>query len=496
MRILIINPPAENTVIENPDEQGEEFIEAKAFGDFPPLGALYVLSYLEANSTGHEFFFLDCVAEGISQARLPDYIRKIMPEVVGVTSFTVGLVDVIMVAKTVRQINADCHICLGGHHPIAYPFEAASLREFDSIVVGEGEHAFAKLVGRLEKGEDFTDIQGVYTLESIERFRGDPVRDNRFLSKVIVPVAYVEDLDSLPVVNRKYIRHLKYKNIVGVTNDLATILSSRGCPYQCTFCDVPFKRYRQRSAELVVDEVEACLAMGYKEVRFYDDLFNLNPAKVIEFCEVVKKRNLKFPWDFRGRVNGIDRESLVAAKEVGLRMIAFGVETGSDEGLLALKKGTNTAKVKEAFRLCRELGIITVADFIIGLPHEKTIADIEANLKFLRSLRPDYAQISILKLYPHTHIYDQAVDQGIIKEGRWQEFAKYPEKGFIVDHWEENLDLETLVRLQKKAYRQFYFRPSYILQSILKTRSLYEFQAKFGGALKLLGTDNPNKRYA
>ena len=489
MRILIINPPAENTVIENPDENGEAFLEADDFGAFPPLGALYVLSHAEANTTGHEFFFKDCIGERVSHVQLRDYISEIKPDLVGVTSFTISLVDVCMVARTVRDIVPHAHICLGGHHPIAYPYEAAKLPEFDSIVVGEGEYAFTDLIKALEAGEDFTHILGVYTSDSVDRFRDQQFRDKRFLARVMIPPAYVEDIDSLPMVNRKYIRNIRYHNILGVTNDLATILSSRGCPYLCTFCDVPYKRYRPRAHDRVLDEVEACIAMGYKEFRFYDDLFNITPKKIMDFCEAIERRGLNFAWDFRGRVNTVTRESLERAKKCGLRMISFGVETGSDEGLKALKKGTTTQKVKDAFRWCRELGIITVADFIIGLPFETNEADVRKNIDFLIGLDPDYAQVSVLKLYPNTEMYDQAMAKGIVKPGRWQAFAEKPTKNYVVDHWDEYMSLATLVRLQKEAYRKFYFRPRYILRSAAKTRSLFELGSKIGGALRLLKTN-------
>ena len=107
--------------------------------------------------------------------------------IVGITSFTISMVDVCLAARTIRKIVPHAHICLGGHHPIAWPFEAAQLPEFDSVVVGEGEIAFTELVSAVEKGDSFTNILGVYTKESIEKLRGEPQRDNRFLSKVIVP---------------------------------------------------------------------------------------------------------------------------------------------------------------------------------------------------------------------------------------------------------------------------------------------------------------------
>jgi anaerobic magnesium-protoporphyrin IX monomethyl ester cyclase len=403
-----------------------------------------------------------------------------------VTSFTVSLVDVCMTAEMVKEINPNAHVCLGGHHPIAYPKEAAELPQFDSIVVGEGEEAFTDLVNCLAAGTDFTHIRGVYTADSIKKYAANPTRDKRFLARVSVPAAYVEDIDALPMVDRKYIRQYRYRNILGITNDLATILSSRGCPYRCTFCDVPIKSYRQRSAKLVVDEIEQCLEMGYREFRFYDDLFNINERKVLELVEELERRQLDIVWDFRGRVNGVTYESLRRAKQVGLRMIAFGVETGTDEGLRQLRKGTTTAKVKQAFEWCRKLGILTVADYIIGQPFEESEADVRKSVDFLLDLDPDYAQVSILTLYPNTEIYDQAVARGVTEPGRWQQFAVNPTKNFMVDHWTEHLTLQQLTTLQKEAYRRFYFRPSYILRSAMKTRSIYEFFSKAKGAVRLL----------
>jgi len=489
MKILIINPPAENTVSENPNEDGEEFLEGDDFGDFPPLGALYVLSHCEKHTEGHEFFFLDCVGERISHKNLSNFITDISPDIVGITSFTISLIDICKAAETIRGIVPNAHICLGGHHPIAYPHEAAKLPQFDSIVVGEGEIAFTELVKAIANGENFTHITGVYTDESIEIFKDKPHRDKRFLARVSVPSAYVEEIDSIPFPNRKYIRHIKYQNVLGVTADLATILSSRGCPYQCTFCDVPIKSYRQRSEDAVLDEVEECMGMGYSEFRFYDDLFNINEQKIIDFCDAIERRGLNFIWDFRGRVNAVTFESLRRAKAVGLRMIAFGVETGSDEGLKGLKKGTTTTKVANAFKWCRELSILTVADYMIGLPTEKTRNDVVDNIKFLINLDPDYGQISILTLYPNTAIYDQAVAKGLAKKDRWQKWSMDPKPGFVVDHWEEHLPHSEIVKLQKWGYQKFYFRPKYIWRSLLKTNSIYELTAKANGAMKLIGTN-------
>lgn len=475
------------TVLENGDEVGESFIDTREFGDFPPLGALYVLSYLEKHTSGHDLFFTDCVAEQITHESLKDVIKNIRPDVVGITSFTTSLMDIVISAQTIRAIVPDAHICMGGHHPISFPYEAAQLKEFDSIIVGEGEYAFTDLVKALEAGDDITKILGVYTKDSIDELM-DPSakRDRRFLPGMTVPAAYVDDIDDVPPPNRKFIKHISYHSTVGVSDNLATIITTRGCPYLCTFCNVPYKKYRQRDIDQVLDEVQECLDMGYDEFHFYDDLFNITAQKVTEFCEAIERRGMSFTWDFRGRVNAVTRESLVLAKRSGLRQISFGVETGTDEGLKALRKGTKIVQVEKAFKWCRELGIRTVADYMLGLPFEKGADDVWNNFNFLVKLQPDFAQFGILSLYPNTQAYDEAIAKGMIDGERWKEFCLKPYKNMTVDHWTEFMPVEELTELHRALYRKFYFRPRFMLRSIFETRSLQEFKTKAFGLRRLL----------
>jgi radical SAM superfamily enzyme YgiQ (UPF0313 family) len=486
MKILFLNPPAEYTIKEYPDESGDSYLETEDFGYFPPLGILYVLSFLEKHTSGHDIYFKDCVAEGISHKELARVFGNIQPDVIGMTSFTISLVDIRRAVRTARDIVPKAHICLGGHHPIAFPYLAAELSDVDSIVVGEGEVAFTELVKALDKKDDITRIPGVYTAESIAKKKGKPYQDRRFLSNVMVPPAYIEDIDTLPFPDRTHIQHINYQSTVGVTNKLATIISSRGCPYKCTFCDVPYKQYRKRSVSSVLDEVEACLRMGYREFHFYDDLFNITPQRVMDFCDEIENRSLNFIWNFRGRVNTVTRESLERAKNAGCRLISFGVETGSNEGLKILKKDTTTQQIKKVFKWCRELGIKTLADFMIGLPSERKAGDVLRNIDFLIELDPDYAQIAILCLYPNTELFNRAVEKGLISKTKWESFALNPTTDFSIDHWEEFLSTHELVALQKKGYKKYYLRIPYILRSVFDTRSVYEFSTKVKGFIKLI----------
>lgn len=485
MNILLLNPPAENVIKEFQDREGKGFLEAADYGKFPPLGLLYVLAYAQQQLPHHAYFFVDCVAEGISYEELSVRLKQIKPDVVGLTSFTIALLDIVKTAQIVRKATPGAHVCLGGHHPTSFPVESARLPYFDSIVAGEGEFAFTALLQRLEAGDEYGDIVGLYTRETIDLHRNPEYRDSRFRNRLVVPPAYIENIDVLPPPDRRCIAHINYNSIIGLKSRLATIITSRGCPCHCTFCDVPYKQYRPRSVNLIMDEIEQCVAMGYEEFHFYDDLFNITHTRILDFCDALEERGLSIVWDFRGRVNGVTFESLQRAQSLGLRMISFGVETGSDEGLRMLRKGCTVAQIKQAFQWCRSLGIKTVADFMIGLPSERTPRDVRNNIAFLMRLKPDYAQIGILNLYPHTQLFDDAAAKGLIEAQRWEKWAIDPVPGFTVDHWTEFLPWQTLVKLHRESYRRFYFRPAYIVGSLVRIRSFHEFKSKLMGALIL-----------
>ncbi len=167
-------------------------------------------------------------------------------------------------------------------------------------------------------------------------------------------------------------------------------------------------------------------------------------------------------------------------------MISCGVETGSDEGLDFIQKGTTTEQIRYMFRVCRELKIKTVADFIIGFPFEKTEADIKKNLDFCFSIKPDYLILSVLMLYPETPIYKMALEKKLIDPDRWIKFCSNPTEDFYIDFWTEFFSRERLIYLQQKALGRFYLRLSYVIRSILSITSFEEFKLKVRGLYRLI----------
>jgi radical SAM superfamily enzyme YgiQ (UPF0313 family) len=491
MNILFISPPVENIVESYKKKDGKVGLDFREFGAFPPLGLLYILAYLEKYAPQHKLYLIDCVSEKISYEQLEQKIIDTKPDIVGITSFSVLLIDIIKVAKIVKKHFPKVHISMGGHHSMCFPEQAIAIKEIDSISIGDGEKSFFQLVQALENNQPIDNITGIYTKESIKKAKEENSNNSNNNNKLLVyPIklkpAFIENLDELPFPARKYLSHIKFYSMVGISNKFTTIISSRGCPYHCIMCDVPYKKYRARSIKNIVDEIEQCISEGYEEFHFYDDMFNITPQRVIEFSQELIKRKLNIIWDFRGRVNTVTKESLKIAKKAGLRMISFGVETGTNEGLKYIKKGTTIEQIKNAFKICRELKIITIADYMVGLPFEKTRQDVINNIDFCISLKPNYAMFSLLTLFPNTPIYFQAIEKGLIDPNKWINFCLNPTKDFYLDHWDEFFTNDELLELYDLAYKRFYFRIPYIIQSIFYLKSFSELIRKIKGFFVLL----------
>jgi len=487
MKILFLQPPVLNMMHIVPPDIDRDHFDITSRYLFPPLGLLYVLSYLKKNMPGHDMYFIDCAAEQINHEQLLKKIAEIQPDLVAITSYTPTLYDALLAIESTKTVNPKTHICVGGHHASSFPRETLSIKGVDSIIVGDGEEVFLELVKAVELKKSIHGIKGLYTADNINAYAGSILPDKRLLYKPILPFGYIDDLDKLPFPDRSYIHDVKYFSLGCVTDNPTSMISTRGCNNQCAFCNSPYKAIRLRSPENVVKEIAYCLSLGYKEIHFYDDFFNISPQRVMAICDEIDQAGLVFPWSFRGYVNMVTEASIARAKKSGCQLISFGVETGSDEGLKRIKKGITTKGIRNAFSICQKKGIRTVANFMIGLPHEKNPADIQRNIDFLIELKPDYAIIEILRLFPYTQLYNEASARGIIDAERFRSFLHDPRPDFIIDHWEEFFSARQLVRFQKQAYRKFYFRPSYFIQNIKNTQTLFEFKNKvlgFSGFLK------------
>lgn len=469
MRILLINPPRHNEIVaDNPSFIDEE----RGFN--PPLGILYLAAYLKQHSN-HQVSALDAQAEGLGYTEeFKKRIKEVNPDVVGITAMTFTLIDVVKTVKLIKEINEKIIVVLGGPHAHLYPEETVSLEGVDFVIKGEGEIPFHNLLGALEKNEDLSNIAGLAYLKNGEIIN-NPAGN------------FIDDLDRLPFPDRTILPVEKYNSILGGGHIVTTMFTSRGCPFQCAFCDRPHlgKKFRARSAQNVVDEMEECLRYGIQEILIYDDTFTVDRKRAIDICNEIIERGLKFVWDIRARVDTVDREILEKLKKAGCARIHFGVEAGTEKVLKVLNKGITLEQIEEAFRIANKLGMETLAYFMVGSPTEIK-SDILKTIKFAKKVNPDYAHITVLTPYPATKIYHEALLRRVIKNDYWREFAKYPQRGVATQYWEKELSKEELFYFLNKFYKEFYGRPSYILKQFLKIRSWRDFTKRAKTGLKIL----------
>jgi radical SAM superfamily enzyme YgiQ (UPF0313 family) len=464
--VLLVNPPTRHIVrSEVPRAVREEG------SCIPPLGILYLQSYA-LRSGRHEVAIWDAALDDPEDNELVEELRRRAPALVGVTCTTHALVDALRVARAAKEARPETIVVFGGAHASVFPRETAALEPVDWVVQGEGERAFLKLLDRLESGGDPAEIPGV--------LRGGANGAQP------LPAPPVRDLDELPFPDRRRIPYRRYRNVMAAGAVVATMITSRGCPFQCAFCSTPHEACRMRSPENVVDEIEEILALGIDEIDFMDDTFNLDPRRAIAICEEIVRRGLRFRWNVRARVRGTSWELLQAMKRAGCARIQYGVETGTDEGMRRLNKGLTIAEALEVFRLTRRAGIRSVAYFMIGCPHERTIEDIRRTMRFAAQLDPDYAMFNVFTPYPGTALYQEALQRGLVASDEWLAFARDPRPGFRPSAWGEFFTEEELYEILDEAYRRFYWRPRVIWRNLREIGGWRGFTHKARAALKML----------
>ena len=478
MNILLIVPPEKyyiESYVTKKLDKGREFRQK--------LGMLYIAGYLKEFG-GYSPEIIDSLADGLAEDDLREIIKQQQPDIVGFSVLTFNLLDCLDVARMIREVSPATKICFGGFHATIYPQETLNFPEVDFIVFGEGEITFNELVKLLDEERVDGDLADIDT--KLADIDGLGWKNSKFgLATINSPRKEVADLDELAMPAHGLINLEKYTVVLANDAKVASIQTSRGCPSKCTFCDIRLTRYRYRSAEDVLEEIEYLKLQGVSEFFIIDDTFTINRKRVFNLCNLLIDKSIKIKFKISSRIDRVDQEMLDLLKMAGCYRIHYGIESGSQRLLDYLEKGITVEQIKESIRQTKSAGIEVFAYMMIGIPTE-TKQDVEDSMSLVLALKPDHVNYSICTPFPKTVLYERSLEELDESEDYWLEFARKPDPSFKIRILNNNFSTDQLRTLQDRALRSFYSNPSVILREIIKTRSFKQFITKAKVGIKLM----------
>ena len=453
MRLSLISPPS---TLE------DFFGELSGTGSLQqPLGVAYLSSYLKQK--GQTVQLIDAAALRLTVPRLVSAVKSFHPDIIGISATTPSYIRTAKVAERLKS-EIGVPIIIGGAQVTSLPIETLSDTSFDYGVVGEGELTSQELLETIESGRDLSNVKGiVYRDRTTKEIKINPRRE------------YIKNLDGLPFPDRDSLPPLtvyhpsqsSYRRL-----PLGTIISSRGCPHHCIFCDrsVFGNLYRARGASNVVDEIELLIQKyGAREVRFWDDTFNLLPSRVLQICKEIKYRKIDIEWSCVARVSNMTQDVLHSMREAGCWQVDYGVESGNPEVLKSIHKGITMDLVRRAVRLSRANGLRVRAFFMLGLPGE-TEETMQQTINFAKSLDLDVAVFHIATPLPGTELFKIAKERGELSQDvAWDKYLMFSAEE--LPYVTKTLTREVVREYSKKAYREFYLRPRFILGQVSRIRT-------------------------
>jgi len=392
---------------------------SRNFGIYPWLGVCYLAGYLQKH--GFQAQVLDTEAEPISTRQIIRRVCDYKPSFIGLSTMSFTFLYVLKLAREIKK-HFGCPILIGGPHVSIYPREVLTHDCFDIGIIGEGEQTLLELTRLLSAHEG-----GIWVQDCAKELSGIDGISFRMNGDVFVtrPRRCIEDIDSLPF---PAVRGLPLNRYYGCNHvrPYITMVTARGCPFQCTFCSKQHwgDTFRFHSAERVVDEIEYYVGrLGIRAIDFYDDTFTIPRARIMKIIELIRSRNIKFDFGLMTRVDCIDKEMLRGLKEAGCKVIAYGVEFGDSTIQKRVNKAFEFPVVREAFALASEAGIRTVGFFLVGHPDE-TESEVKNTIHMIKQLNADYVKANVLIPYPGSSLYAELLSSGRLKTDFWAELTK------------------------------------------------------------------------
>jgi radical SAM superfamily enzyme YgiQ (UPF0313 family) len=453
--IVFVNPPV---------SLEERYGKLSLSGNMtPPLGLCHLASV--CRNEGFNAAIVDANAIGLSHYEVVQEVFKHDPGAIGITASTVSIQSAARLADMIKEIGHSKHIIIGGPHITAVPVATMErYSSFDVGVIGEGERTITDLLHTLSTGGDLGSVPGVI-------FRGNHSISQNQKRKPI------KNLDELPMPAWDLLpelRHFYKPPPVGYHRLPSTsLVTSRGCPGKCTFCDrTVFGNFcRGFSAEYLFEMVkELYLRYHIRDILFDDDNFIVFKPRLARFCDLLMSSELDLTWSCNARVDIVDEETLRLMAQAGCWQIAYGIESGNQEILDVLNKGITLDQIRKALAMTRKAGIKTKGFFMIGSPLE-TPKTVEDTIRFVLELPLDDFQTTLFTPLPGCELYETIETYGELEDDWSKMNLWYPV--FVP----RGMSKHELVAYSKRAFRRFYFRPK-ILWGYLKTLKKPEAVAK------------------
>ncbi len=444
----------------------------------PQLGIAYLAAVSEARGDAVRVYDGD-----VEDMPLDKAVRDFEPDLVGITANTTQIKGAWRDADIIKQWR-DVPVVLGGPHPSVLPDESLARGSIDGVVRGEGEETWRELgdvlAAHWRRGTPYRSAEsGLWPEDGspLERVAGLSYRrpDGRIVHNPNRPP--ISDLSSIPLPAYHLLKMDRYTNLQPTLDQVQgfslPIMTSRGCPYRCTYCaQIMDRRWRMRSPQDVVREWEWLVReQGAGEIGVLDDSFNIDRQRVLDICDLLIERKLNHvPWIMINgiRANLADEETLGRMKAAGCIRTAFGVESGNQAILdSVIKKRLTLDQVRRAFAAARAVGMETIGFFIIGMPGE-TEQTMEDTIRFACELDPLVANFSIATPFPGTEMYQTVLQKGRLLVNDYDDYVFFEGKArFEMD----GLPAGLVERKWREAYRRFYLRPHRVLNILARKKT-------------------------
>ncbi|MFH1379290.1 MAG: radical SAM protein [bacterium] len=393
-----------------------------------------------------------------------DIISEFKPDLLGISFFTTFTASAFKTAAISKKINPGCRVVAGGPHAAVKYEEILKISpDTDFVIRGEAEIPLVELVENIKTGnEDFSGIKGLsYRIDG--KIHHNP------------ETPPVDDLDGFSFPDREILlNRSKYS-----PEDMGMIMTSRGCPYTCSYC-ISGRKVSYRSIPNVLEEIKAVRAgYGTRQFTFKDDSFTIDRKRVVEFCEALLRSNIKIKWECNTRVNLVDLNLLKLMKKAGCNIIKLGIETGSEEVMKTIHKNITAEQCMNAARMLKEAGIYWAGYFLIGLPDE-TKEDVIKTLDFMRMLNPDMALLGVYEPFPGTPLFYDAIKKGMIKNDMTLDdfyqtnpndyYKAYPNTQTNLISPDEFKLLNTQL---KRAFKKHNLKPGKLIKAVISKFRIY-----------------------